>query len=92
MISLLILLVLPIRLTVRPLKGIVMPNIMLRKQDGILTGYIAKKDLEAEVVSLEFEEADRWGGKVVLSNGGSFYFDPLPSQPPLPITIRMRRA
>jgi len=69
-----------------------MPNIMLRKQDGILTGYIAKKDLEAEVVSLEFEEADRWGGKVVLSNGSSFYFAPLSSQPPLPITIRMRRA
>ncbi|HEY5716390.1 MAG TPA: putative nitrogen fixation protein NifT [Psychromonas sp.] len=69
-----------------------MPNIMLRKQDGILTGYIAKKDLEAEVTSLEFEEEDRWGGKIVLSNGASFYFEPLSSQPTLPITIRMRRA
>lgn len=69
-----------------------MPNIMLRKQDGILTGYIAKKDLEAEVVSLQFEEQDRWGGKVILSTGASFYFDPLPSPPRLPITIRMRRA
>jgi nitrogen fixation protein NifT len=65
---------------------------MLRKQDGILTGYIAKKDLEAEVVSLEFEEQDRWGGKLMLSNGASFYFDPLPTPPTLPITIRMRRA
>ena len=69
-----------------------MPNIMLRKQDGILTGYIAKKDLEAEVISLEFEETDRWGGKLVLSNGGSFYFEPLTAPPTLPITIRMRRA
>jgi len=69
-----------------------MPNIMLRKQDGILTGYIAKKDLEAEVVSLEFEEQDRWGGKLTLSNGASFYFEPMSTPPTLPITIRMRRA
>lgn len=69
-----------------------MPNIMLRKKDGILTGYIAKKDLEAEVTALEFEQENRWGGKVTLSNGGCFYFDPLPTPPTLPITIRMRRA
>ena len=25
-----------------------MPNIMIREQDGVLTGYIAKKDLEKE--------------------------------------------
>ena len=69
-----------------------MPNIMLRKQDGILTGYIAKKDLEAEVTALEFEQDNRWGGKITLSNGASFYFDPLSAPPTLPITIRMRRA
>lgn len=69
-----------------------MPNIMLRKQDGILTGYIAKKDLEAQVTSLEFEEDDNWGGKLTLSTGDSFYFEPLPSPPDLPITIRMRRG
>jgi len=69
-----------------------MPNIMIRKQDGIMTGYIAKKDLEAEIVSLEFEAEDRWGGKMTLSNGSSFYFDPLAAAPTLPITIRMRRA
>lgn len=69
-----------------------MPNIMLRKQDGVLTGYIAKKDLEAEVVSLEFEEQEKWGGKVTLNNGTSFYFEPLSAPPRLPITIRMRRA
>lgn len=69
-----------------------MPNIMIREQDGTLTGYIAKKDLEAEIVSLEFEEADSWGGKMTLSTGDSFYFDPLAGKPTLPITIRMRRA
>lgn len=69
-----------------------MPNIMLRKQGEIMTGYIAKKDLEAEVISLEFEEPDRWGGKLTLNNGSSFYFEPLSAQPTLPITIRMRRA
>ena len=69
-----------------------MPNIMIRKQGEILTGYIAKKDLEAEITSLEFEEDNKWGGKITLSNGASFYFDPLPEPPRLPITIRMRRA
>ena len=69
-----------------------MPNIMIREQDGVMTGYIAKKDLEAEIVSLEFEEQDRWGGKMTLNNGSSFYFEPLAAQPTLPITIRMRRA
>lgn len=69
-----------------------MPNIMLRKQDGILTGYIAKKDLEAQVTSLEFAEDNRWGGKLTLSTGDSFYFEPLPAVPRLPITIRMRRG
>jgi len=65
---------------------------MIREQDGIMTGYIAKKDLEAEITSLEFAEQDRWGGKITLSNGSSFYFEPLAAQPQLPITIRMRRA
>jgi len=69
-----------------------MPNIMLRNQDGILTGYIAKKDSESEVVSLEFEEQNKWGGKITLGTGASFYFDPLPAKPTLPITLRMRRA
>jgi len=69
-----------------------MPNIMLRKQGQLLTGYIAKKDLEAEVVDLEFEKQDCWGGKLTLSNGSSFYFEPLSAPPTFPITIRMRRA
>ncbi len=69
-----------------------MPNIMIRKQNDILTGYIAKKDLEAEITSLEFTDADKWGGKMTLNNGMSFYFDPLPAPPALPITIRMRRG
>ncbi|MDA7746187.1 putative nitrogen fixation protein NifT [Psychromonas sp.] len=69
-----------------------MPNIMLRQQGSIMTGYIAKKDLEAEVVSLEFEEQNNWGGTLTLSDGSSFYFDPLNEKPTLPITIRMRRA
>ena len=69
-----------------------MPNIMIREQDGVMTGYIAKKDLEAEIVFLEFSEPDRWGGKITLNNGTSFFFEPLTAQPKLPITIRMRRA
>lgn len=69
-----------------------MPNIMLRKQDEQLTAYIAKKDLESEVASMEFEQDDKWGGKIELASGASFYFEPLTEVPQLPITIRMRRA
>jgi nitrogen fixation protein NifT len=73
-------------------QGAIMANIMIREQEGVLTAYIAKKDLEAAITSLEFDEADRWGGKITLDNGSSFYFEPLSSPPSLPITIRMRRA
>lgn len=69
-----------------------MPNITLRKVDQQLTAYIAKKDLEANVVSLEFSDANKWGGKVSLSDGNCFYFSPLDSIPSLPITIRMSRG
>ena len=69
-----------------------MPNVMIREQNGTLTGYIAKKDLEAEITSIEFTDDDKWGGKITLINGTSFYFDPLSAPPTLPITIRMRRG
>ena len=41
-----------------------MPKVMLRKGTaGQLVFYIAKKDLEDEVVSLQFDQPDKWGGR-----------------------------
>lgn len=71
-----------------------MPNVMIRKEmeTGNLTLYIAKKDLEETVTSIEFDAEDRWGGQFDLADGSSYYIDPLDAPPKLPITLRARRA
>jgi len=69
-----------------------MPSVMIRQTaDGKLSFYVAKKDLEETIVSLEFDEADKWGGVVELSDGSKFFIDPVP-KPKLPITLRANRA
>lgn len=70
-----------------------MPEVMFRKGDNDkLVFYVAKKDLEETVESLEFQQPDRWGGEIVLSDGQRFYLQPLDAPPKLPITLRVKRA
>lgn len=69
-----------------------MPNVMLRENEGQLSLYIAKKDLEAMVVSLEHDGDDKWGGKIVLDDGSAWFLDPLDAKPKLPKTVRVSRA
>jgi nitrogen fixation protein NifT len=65
---------------------------MLRHNDaGDLVFYMAKKDLEEIVVSLQYPGPDRWGGEIELSDGERFYLEPMAEAPKLPITIRVRR-
>jgi nitrogen fixation protein NifT len=69
-----------------------MPSVMIRRNaEGQLTFYIAKKDQEEIVVSLEHDSPDAWGGEVVLGDGSSYWIEPMP-QPKLPITVRAKRA
>lgn len=69
-----------------------MPSVMIRRNpQGQLTFYIAKKDQEEIVVSMEHDSADTWGGEVTLGDGSSYYIEPMP-QPRLPITVRAKRA
>ncbi len=69
-----------------------MPSVMIRRnQQGQLTFYIAKKDQEEIVVSLEHDSPESWGGQVTLGDGSSYYIEPIP-QPKLPITVRAKRA
>ncbi|GAB3467071.1 putative nitrogen fixation protein NifT [Azotobacter salinestris] len=69
-----------------------MPSVMIRRNDaGQLTFYIAKKDQEEIVVSLEHDSPEQWGGEVTLGDGSSYYIEPIP-QPKLPITVRAKRA
>jgi len=69
-----------------------MPSVMIRRNNqGQLTLYVAKRDLEENIVSLEFDSPERWGGEVKLGDGSSYYLDPI-AAPHLPVTVRVKRA
>ncbi len=70
-----------------------MPNVMIRvKDNGALLFYIAKKDQEEEIASVEVDTDDEWGGNVELTDGSSYYIDPISPPPSFPTTLRFRRA
>ncbi len=70
-----------------------MPSIMLRKRaDGKLLFYVAKKDLEETVESIEFDTPEKWGGEVVLGDDSRYYFEPMSPPPDIPITLRAKRV
>ncbi len=69
-----------------------MPSVMIRETDsGELSFYVAKKDLEETISTLEFNSPEKWGGEVELSDGSKFYLDPMEPAPKLPITLRAKR-
>ncbi|MGR9073814.1 MAG: putative nitrogen fixation protein NifT [Gammaproteobacteria bacterium] len=69
-----------------------MPSVMLRnREDGKLLFYVAKKDLEETVESIEFDSPEKWGGEVVLGDGSRYYFEPMDTPPAIPITLRAKR-
>ena len=69
-----------------------MPSVMIREEDGGgLSLYVAKKDLEETIVSIEFDGDDKWGGEVELSDGSKWFLEPMP-KPKMPITLRAKRA
>ncbi len=70
-----------------------MPNVMLRYNDkGELLFYVAKKDLEEEITSIETDDGVSWGGTVELSNGDRFFIDPISPPPEFPTTLRFKRG
>lgn len=70
-----------------------MPSVMLRRNEsGQLTLYVAKRDQEDVVVSIEKEGTEGWGGTIELADGSAYYIDPLDAEPKLPITLRAKRA
>ncbi len=69
-----------------------MPSVMIRKTDsGETSFYIAKKDLEETVSSLEFDSDEKWGGEVELSDGSKYFIEPQEPAPTLPLTLRAKR-
>ncbi|MBB4304386.1 nitrogen fixation protein NifT [Rhodobium orientis] len=70
-----------------------MPNVMLRRSDdGQLLFYVAKKDLEETVVSVETDTDDAWGGTIELSDGSRYFIEPISPRPDFPTTLRFNRA
>jgi nitrogen fixation protein NifT len=65
-------------------------KVMIRRNTaGILSAYIAKKDLEEPIV--EVEKPDLWGGMVTLANGWQLELPEMDSATTLPITVEARR-
>lgn len=65
-------------------------KVMIRKdRAGALTAYVAKKDLEEPIVSME--KPTLWGGQVTLGNGWVFELPEMAADTPLPITVEARR-
>ena len=60
-----------------------------RNQAGVLSAYIAKKDLEEPIV--EMEKPEIWGGLVKLANGWRLMLPAMDSLTVLPITVEARR-
>lgn len=70
-----------------------MPSVMIRRNEaGQLTLYVAKRDQEDVIVSMEKTGEDGWGGLVELGDGSSYYLEPMDAEPKLPITLRARRG
>lgn len=69
-----------------------MPSVMIRKNAaGKLTLYVPKRDLEEDIVTLEHDTPDQWGGQVILADGSAYYLEPM-APPKLPITLRAKKV
>jgi nitrogen fixation protein NifT len=53
-----------------------MAKVMLRESDSEIFFYIAKKDMEETIESIEFDSDEKWGGEVELSNGETWWIEP----------------
>ncbi|MBU1927801.1 putative nitrogen fixation protein NifT [bacterium] len=67
-----------------------MAKIMLRENDeGQILFYLAKRDMEEIIQTLEFDSDEKWGGKVELTNGDTWYIEPQPKKLPDEIVAKI---
>jgi nitrogen fixation protein NifT len=65
-------------------------KVMIRRnQSGVLSAYVAKKDLEEPIV--EMEKPEMWGGLITLANGWRLDLPAMDVAPTLPITVEARK-
>lgn len=65
-------------------------KVMLRRNGGVLSAYVAKKDLEEPVV--EMEKETMWGGWVKLANGWVLELPDMAADTRLPLTVEARKV
>ncbi len=66
-------------------------KVMIRKDAaGVLSAYVAKKDLEEPIVAME--KPEMWGGRVTLANGWQLELPAMAAETRLPITVEVRRV
>jgi nitrogen fixation protein NifT len=69
-----------------------MANIMIQRgSNGGYVFYLPKRDLEDNIVSMEFDTPEKWGGEIKLNNGGTYFIEPQIAPAKLPISLRARR-
>lgn len=54
-----------------------MAKVMLSERNGKMTFYVAKKDMEEVIDKVEFDSDEKWGGEVELSNGETWFIQPM---------------
>jgi len=65
-------------------------KVMIRRnQSGVLSAYVAKKDLEEPIV--EIQKPEMWGGLVTLANGWRLELPAMDLSTTLPITVEARK-
>lgn len=55
---------------------------MLREANGEISFYVAKKDMEETIETIEFNTEEKRGGEVELSNGETWWIEPGPKNLP----------
>ena len=65
-------------------------KVMIRRNNsGVLSAYVAKKDLEEPII--EIEKPEMWGGLVTLANGWRLELPAMDAATTLPITVEARK-
>jgi len=65
-------------------------KVMIRRNNsGVLSAYVAKKDLEEPII--EVERPEMWGGLITLANGWRLELPAMDAATTLPITVEARK-
>ncbi|NWF66809.1 MAG: putative nitrogen fixation protein NifT [Campylobacterales bacterium] len=65
-----------------------MAKIMFNFRNDKVMFYLAKKDLEEPVVTVEFDTDEKWGGKIEIGNGEIWEVEPIAKKFPVEVNAK----